>query len=389
LNISFVSGATQMGLGKHHLLTLNRLQGLTCNKNQNSGDFETVVKAVLDTLQQALRFDAAWVLRFEPSSHHILNIFLHQFSQKAFSKYLDFFYTKAPLPTIDQIKNEGFVSKRGSDLIESDVWIETPFYKEIVQPLGLRFYLTGACINKRNEYSGLVVLWRSQSRHDFSSRDCFFLERASVHCAALLEQITPAKISAQRPEALKLVEGRSSPGVILLGMGNDILYINREAKTILNMMRSGRALLSGTDEERFMQKLQELKERVLAGPFPGSLTGVGAVPCEVFTFRGTTYSCRGIPLEGAERERNPHSAMILIETVKENGRPRAAAGKALSDLTAREGAVLGLIGRGLTNKEIASELGIGIHTVKDHIKKIMGKLGTHTRSGIVAKFMQK
>jgi len=378
----------EMGLGKHHLLTLHHLQGLTLAKNQESSDFESVSTSILLSLQRALRFDAAWVLKFDPSSLHISNIYLHQFSQKAFSRYLDFFYTKAPLPTIYQIKNEGFVSKRGSDLIEDAIWIETPFYKEIVQPLGLQFFLTGACINEKNKYTGMVVLWRSSSRHDFSSRDCFFLEKASVHCATLLEQIETRKNGPDRPEIIRLIERRSSPGVILLGRGNDILYINREAKNILTMMRSGKAHLSGTDEERFLAKLQQLKEKALENASFPQLREHSS-PCEVFTFRGTTFSCRGIPLEQDEGDSHKDSVMILIEMVKENGHPSSAATKGNSDFTAREGAVVGLIGRGLTNKEIASELGIGIHTVKDHIKNIMGKLRTHTRSGIVAKTLVK
>jgi len=48
-------------------------------------------------------------------------------------------------------------------------------------------------------------------------------------------------------------------------------------------------------------------------------------------------------------------------------------------LTARERGVAGRIGTGLSNKEIAGELGIGVPTVKKHVGQILAKLGLHDR----------
>jgi DNA-binding NarL/FixJ family response regulator len=53
-----------------------------------------------------------------------------------------------------------------------------------------------------------------------------------------------------------------------------------------------------------------------------------------------------------------------------------------SPLTARELQVLELVERGLTNKEIALELGIRAGTVKIHLKHIFEKTGIHGRYGL-------
>lgn len=56
----------------------------------------------------------------------------------------------------------------------------------------------------------------------------------------------------------------------------------------------------------------------------------------------------------------------------------------LSDpLTAREQDVLELLAAGLTNKEIATRLGITDHTVKFHVNAILAKLGAETRTEAV------
>lgn len=52
-------------------------------------------------------------------------------------------------------------------------------------------------------------------------------------------------------------------------------------------------------------------------------------------------------------------------------------------LTAREREVLTLLSGGMTNKEIASRLGITEHTVKFHVNAILGKLDAETRTEAV------
>lgn len=53
-------------------------------------------------------------------------------------------------------------------------------------------------------------------------------------------------------------------------------------------------------------------------------------------------------------------------------------------LTAREREVTGLLARGLSTREIAANLGITSHTVKDHVKAILAKVGVQSRRELVA-----
>ncbi|WP_420121762.1 response regulator [Nakamurella sp.] len=54
------------------------------------------------------------------------------------------------------------------------------------------------------------------------------------------------------------------------------------------------------------------------------------------------------------------------------------------DLTARESEVLQLIGAGRSNQQTARELGISVHTVRNHVQHILDKLGAHSQLEAVA-----
>jgi len=55
----------------------------------------------------------------------------------------------------------------------------------------------------------------------------------------------------------------------------------------------------------------------------------------------------------------------------------------LECLTEREREVLGLVGSGLSNEEIATQLVLSAHTVKTHVNRTMTKLGAHDRAQLV------
>jgi DNA-binding CsgD family transcriptional regulator len=81
---------------------------------------------------------------------------------------------------------------------------------------------------------------------------------------------------------------------------------------------------------------------------------------------------------------------ILI-TMEEIGRHRGAVIEQVKDifhLTDREVTVVQNLLKGWTNKEIAHELGVTEQTVKEHIKHIMAKTKTSTRTGILVQVLR-
>ena len=77
----------------------------------------------------------------------------------------------------------------------------------------------------------------------------------------------------------------------------------------------------------------------------------------------------------------PFSPGVLGRLVEQAVRSRAAPDPppAVAALTAREREVLTLVGAGLSNREIADRLHVGVTTVKTHISSLMAKTGAPNR----------
>ena len=77
--------------------------------------------------------------------------------------------------------------------------------------------------------------------------------------------------------------------------------------------------------------------------------------------------------------------VVLPRAVAEGALAGVSAAEELSEPpTAREGEVLGLLARGLSNKQIARELHISEHTVKFHVSALYAKLGVGNRAEAVS-----
>jgi len=77
--------------------------------------------------------------------------------------------------------------------------------------------------------------------------------------------------------------------------------------------------------------------------------------------------------------------VVRSPTVREPGFDQLDESDVQELLTSRELEVLGAIMGGFTNKEIARQLSISLHTVKFHIESVFRKLGVRSRAGAVAK----
>jgi NarL family two-component system response regulator LiaR len=82
-------------------------------------------------------------------------------------------------------------------------------------------------------------------------------------------------------------------------------------------------------------------------------------------------------IAGGDTVLHPEAASVLARRLAANGKERPNA------LTPRQREILRLLASGLENKQIARRLGIGVHTVKTHVSRVLQKLGATSRTEAV------
>ena len=106
----------------------------------------------------------------------------------------------------------------------------------------------------------------------------------------------------------------------------------------------------------------------------GVAVGTGAIEA-VPSLRALTGVYAPVLHRARNRRGHPTRICFLVQ--------RREAPSACEGLSDRELAVLRLLVKGLTNQEIADELGISIETVRKHVAHALEKTGTKTRAGLV------
>ena len=82
----------------------------------------------------------------------------------------------------------------------------------------------------------------------------------------------------------------------------------------------------------------------------------------------------------SEEEPKPPTLVAVLEQQQ----PQPPADEPSERLTAREREVALLVGRGLTNRQIAKEFSNSKRTAEHHVARILKRLGLHSRSQVAA-----
>ncbi|MCJ2084455.1 response regulator transcription factor [Methylobacterium sp. E-005] len=90
----------------------------------------------------------------------------------------------------------------------------------------------------------------------------------------------------------------------------------------------------------------------------------------------------------SKADRPDRMMTVLREILHRSAVVPPAAGLVCPSLTPRQAEVLGLVGRGLSNKVIGRRLGLSEHTVRGHVQGLLSALGVTRRAEAVFKAQQ-
>lgn len=186
-------------------------------------------------------------------------------------------------------------------------------------------------------------------------------------------------------------EERSGPGVLVLAPPMRLLHMNQRAWDLTSHLdrcengngnlKPAKGLLPAPLLQLCAEIFRLLKDRTEAKDWE---------QFEVRRLLGDPEPAliiHGFGVPGNKGQEQPRVVLVMEELGSQRGDENQQA-KERFQFTDREQAVVQCLARGWTNKEISRELGIAMPTVKEHIRHIMEKTKSTTRTGVLAQIFR-
>ncbi len=343
---------------------------------RDAGDGDELLEAVAAEVGQAVPFDGSLWLGVDPATllgtapgratgidgTHCSAFWDREFHVQDVALYRDLARQPVPVATL----------RTATD----DQPARSARYREFMVPQNYDDELR-AVFRTGDSTWGFVGLYRGKGRPAFDSYDVALVSAVSALIATALR----AYVLAAAP----WIGAPATPGMLLFA-GDRLVSSNREALQWLEELRP----LSGRDRT-WVTRLNE------GGPFstdvPTSLVALiarakavadglerGPARLRLRGRNGRWLVLHASCLDGAAGDR---TVAVMIEPAKS-----AEIAPIIIEayaLTARERDVVRAIARGLSTAEIAAELYLSSHTVRDYVKSVFEKTGVSSRGELVAK----
>jgi DNA-binding CsgD family transcriptional regulator len=179
-------------------------------------------------------------------------------------------------------------------------------------------------------------------------------------------------------KTVSFADQRAGHGILIITLSGRILWTDARAADLCQQMRGVTEEQEGTLPREVLKIAKEIGELLELRNHPKDW--------EAFNVKRAVKGREGhifvaaIGLPAGVGHNTESTVLFTLDVI--------SARKSVSrlqefQLTPREMTVVGFLLKGLTNKEIAQAMNVKVQTAKEHIKHIMEKTGTNTRTGIV------
>ncbi|MEP6600338.1 MAG: helix-turn-helix transcriptional regulator [Nitrospirota bacterium] len=171
---------------------------------------------------------------------------------------------------------------------------------------------------------------------------------------------------------------RAGHGILIVTLDGRILWTDDRATELCRQMRVVTEKLEGILPLRVLKLVQEIAELLELRNHPKDWEAFNVK--RVIKGGETHIFVAGIGLPAGVGHETKSTVLLTLDVIA----PRKSVSRLQAfQLTAKEITVAGLLLKGSTNKEIAHAIGVTVQTAKEHVKHIMEKTRTNTRTGIV------
>ncbi len=259
----------------------------------------------------------------------------------------------------------------------------SPRYRDFLRPQGYGDELRAAFRSGDSTW-GVVSLYRDQSRPSFTEDDVSFVKAAGKSVGGALR--------SHARTAAPWLGHPVSPGLAVIDRQGTVISANDDMIAWLRELWPNGFPAAGPDVDSL--NLFDLRHHADLGV---------STPLYALVSRARAVAAGRERGPARLRLRDSHGRWIVLHATAISG-PGAPNGETIAviieaaktaeiapiiidaySLTPRERQVLGAVARGGTTAEIAAELSMSPHTVRDHIKTVFEKVGVSSRGGLVAR----
>lgn len=173
----------------------------------------------------------------------------------------------------------------------------------------------------------------------------------------------------------------AGPGVLIFSSTLELQYLNQEARRLIKYVTQRQGIsTTGVLPSDLTFLLKKIQERLQVYTIPKDWEEVDIT--QTFTDAEVPILVRGFGLPDPADRSHSRILLLLEERLQRAIEAPVEVSKRFP-LTGREQAVLKHLSQGLTNKQIAAALGIAEPTVKEHMRSMMRKTKTSTRTALL------
>ncbi|HSB45288.1 MAG TPA: LuxR C-terminal-related transcriptional regulator [Nitrospira sp.] len=195
---------------------------------------------------------------------------------------------------------------------------------------------------------------------------------------------TPLVLNERKPA--QTMPQHPSTGVVLFNSIGQLLFMNHEAQLFIRQLQPPSNRENGTCliPEDIHTIVRDLIDRLMHCDHPKDCE---AIQVERLCFAADQrLLLRGLCIPDEPLARNSRF-LIILEKLNQKLECPDSNIQQRYHLTEREQMVIIYLMLGFTNKEIANRLNLSEYTVKEHLKRIMHKTKTTTRTGLLARMI--
>jgi DNA-binding CsgD family transcriptional regulator len=220
-----------------------------------------------------------------------------------------------------------------------------------------------AVFGSGSQFRGTLGVSRSARQASFGSRDLERLDKIRLRLSGPLERLILAEQRGCEPVLLMVAAGLPQPSVLFDSRGQ-VLWASAAAER-LGIVRGSAGWVVPCGSVEFSAWRALALESLVQGRVTAQLDDVLVQRIEVRP---------GVPV-----------ALVTQTFQRETIDMRVFAATRKHNLTPRESEILLRVASGLSNKEIAHELGSSVRTVEGHVVNILKKCGCSSRTELVAR----